>query len=610
MAKRAFRVSLLPLLVGALGCGGDPQPAIVDASAADARAKKDASVLDASTPEEDAGLGADASTPDLSWCSVDGWCWTHPYPQGNALRAAWRAGAKDVWFGGTVGTLIHWDGAVFSATRLGVSDAIESMWGSSATDAWAVGERGLRVHFDGKAWTVVQQGQPSVHYRAVHGSGPSDVLVVGDGGVTEHFNGSQWSPMAPCSSDLRAVFATSPGDAWRAGLSGAIEHWNGAAWSATSSGSSGTIGGLWATDATHVWAVDATRGVLLGDGASWTLDPKSQTMLQLSRISGSSPSDIWLSGAGLAHWDGAQWTRGLEPSSINAAVAVSSTEAYAVGEQGEVLQYGGTNWLALSRGDASDIDALGPLSANKGFAAGTYQKLSWNGQDWTTDTFGNAGGTSALCTIGSTEAWTFGGYVMHYNGASWSHVPPPGEPNTHRSFASASNDVWASSLGSVTHWNGSLWSDFTNVLPNTTIHAIWSKNSSEAWLVGGGNRVMHYDGATWQSVPFAPIVSLNGVWGDGAGLVYVVGGFGGIYRWNGSTWDAMTSGTTQWLDDVYGTAPNDVWVVGGGGTVLHYDGLSWTRSESGTDVELLRVRADATHLWASGRHGAILRKKR
>lgn len=610
MIERAFRAALVAAVAISLACGTAAQPALTDASTSDASVKK----KDASTPDgsvdEDAGLDAtaDVSAPDSSWCSGDGWCWTNPYPQGNALRAAWRAGVKDVWFAGTVGTLFHWDGSVFTSAKLGASDAIESMWGSSPTDAWAVGERGLRVHFDGKAWTVVQQGLPSTHYRRVHGSGPSDVLVVGDGGLTEHFNGSQWSPMTQASDDLRAVFATGPNDAWRAGKNGTIDHWNGATWAGTTSGSTGTIGGLWATDATHVWAVDPTRGVLLGDGTSWALDPKSNALLQFSKVSGTSSSDIWVSGGGLAHWDGVQWTRGPQPNWINDALAVSPTEAYAVGEQSEALQYDGSNWLSLSRGDTGQVFALGPLSATKGFSAGT-QKLSWNGQDWATTTFGNPGGTSALCAIGSNEAWSFGGYAMHYNGV-WTDVPTPGDPNTHGCYASASNDVWTWSLGSVTHWNGGSWSPYEDVLPNTVIWGMWSKNPSEAWLVGGGNNVMHFDGVSWQPVPFPPSVGLTSVWGDGKGLVYVAGDFGSIYRWNGSTWDAMTSGTTEFLDDIYGLSPKDVWVVGEHGTILHYDGLSWTRSEGGTDVGLRRVRADATHVWVSGRNGAILRKKR
>ncbi|HEX7604751.1 MAG TPA: hypothetical protein VF316_24200 [Polyangiaceae bacterium] len=610
MTQRALRVVLVVVVAGSLGCGSDPQPAVIDASTPDAGVRKDASTPDAPA-DEDVTLDApaEASAPDLSWCSTDGWCWTHPYPQGNALRAVWRIGAKDVWFGGTAGTLLHWDGSAFTSPKLGVSDAIEAMWGSSATDVWAVGDRGLRVHFDGKTWTVVQQGQPSMHYRAIHGTSPSDVLVVGDGGVTEHFDGSKWSTMAQASDDLRAVFGTSPTDAWRAGLNGRIDHWNGAAWSPTSSGSTGTIGGLWATDATHVWAVDATRGVLLGDGSSWTLDPKSQTMLGFSRLSGTSPSDLWLSGGGLAHWDGVQWTRGAEPSWMNDALAVGPTEAYAVGERSDVLQYDGAKWLALTRGDTSDVDSLAPLSANLVFAAGFSQKLSWNGQDWMSNAFGNGGGTTALCAIGSKEAWSFGGYAMHYNGV-WSDIPTPGDPDTHGGGASASNDAWAWSLGRVTHWNGATWSPYESVLPSTIIHGLWSKDPSDAWLVGAGNKVMHFDGVSWQPVPFAPIVSLGGVWGDGTGLVYVAGDFGSIYRWNGSTWDAMTSGTTEYLADIYGLSPKDVWVVGEHGTILHYDGLSWTRSESGTDVGLKRVRADATHVWVSGRNGAILSKKR
>ena len=48
-------------------------------------------------------------------CSSGNWCWHNPLPQGNTLRAVWGAASNDVWAAGDAGTLLHFDGANWSA---------------------------------------------------------------------------------------------------------------------------------------------------------------------------------------------------------------------------------------------------------------------------------------------------------------------------------------------------------------------------------------------------------------------------------------------------------------------------------------------------------------
>jgi hypothetical protein len=88
---------------------------------------------------------------------------------------------------GVSGTILHWDGSVWTSVSSGTTNNLWGIWGSGASDVWAVGNSdvafvGTILHWDGSAWTSVSSGTTS-HLYGVWGSGPSDVWAVGDGGT-------------------------------------------------------------------------------------------------------------------------------------------------------------------------------------------------------------------------------------------------------------------------------------------------------------------------------------------------------------------------------------------------------------------------------------------
>ena len=68
-----------------------------------------------------------------------GVCWRYPLPQGNDLSAVWGASSSDVWAVGRGGTILHWDGVVWTGTTALAPDELHSVHGSGASDVWAVG---------------------------------------------------------------------------------------------------------------------------------------------------------------------------------------------------------------------------------------------------------------------------------------------------------------------------------------------------------------------------------------------------------------------------------------------------------------------------------------
>src|SRR5437870_356629 len=121
----------------------------------------------------------------------------------------------------------------------------------------------------------------------------------------------QWTLVPPVTnSRLRDVQMVSGSDGWAVGENGAVLHYNGSAWQQVDIGTTNIL--------VDVFMVSASDGFILAwtdtgseiyryNGLSWT--PNYTTTQSLSRIHGSSPTNVWAVGLNTSvHWDGSQWT--------------------------------------------------------------------------------------------------------------------------------------------------------------------------------------------------------------------------------------------------------------------------------------------------------------
>ncbi len=66
--------------------------------------------------------------------------------------------------------------------NVGGADELYGLWGSSTSNIFAVGFTGTVLHFDGKVWSRMTSGT-TYDLHGVWGSSPSDVFAVGNGGT-------------------------------------------------------------------------------------------------------------------------------------------------------------------------------------------------------------------------------------------------------------------------------------------------------------------------------------------------------------------------------------------------------------------------------------------
>lgn len=115
----------------------------------------------------------------------------------------------------------------------------------------------------------------------------------------------------------------------------------------------------------------------------------------------------------------------------------------------------------------------------------------------------------------------------------------------------------------------------------------------DVWAVGGSDTavVLHWDGATWNEVPYAPACgngSLNGVWTEPGADVWVAGFFGAMARYDGEQWDCNAPPIT--FEHLHATWRHEGTQWWGGGALLSAGGdtaLLGRYGEAALDLEVI-----------------------
>jgi hypothetical protein len=297
----------------------------------------------------------------------------------------------------------------------------------------------LVEHWNGIAWTHIDVPQPAGQQAVLSGVddlSPNNAWAVGESfsgagdGLTliEHWNGTAWSivpspnPAVGLGGDsdvLTAITGTGPDDLWAAGLENnentmtlslLFEHWDGTMWtvaiSPTPMFASQIATAITAISPDDVWAVgeqftDGTRTLAAHwNGTAWTivrtpdLSSAGTPQNQLTGVSAAGPDDVWASGFAnnvdkhnldvpyVLHWNGTAWqmttvpTTGSEGSRLNGILALSASDAWAVGQtqenNGALLtiteQFNGSAWKIVA---SPDPGSLGKLPVNTLQAVGS-----------------------------------------------------------------------------------------------------------------------------------------------------------------------------------------------------------------------------------------------
>jgi cysteine-rich repeat protein len=263
-------------------------------------------------------------------------------PTGATLFDVWTSGPNDAYVSSST-ALYHFDGVAWSLVTLPSTVAGAAIWGSSASDVYAGAGANL-VHFDGTTWNQVLLPSGIVVIRDIWGSAADDVYLVGvdglSGSVILHFNGTIWSVLTACNmvGGARMVTGTSASNVFvMYGLtSRAIRcRFDGTGWLAITGPTNpfamaGGPAGMFATSTSGAatrWAATDTWTPVGGDGA-----------IAIATVG---PTEVVAVGNDglIVEYDGTQWTYRVSPTevSLTAVSGTSHDNVFIVGSSGTIL---------------------------------------------------------------------------------------------------------------------------------------------------------------------------------------------------------------------------------------------------------------------------------
>jgi hypothetical protein len=248
------------------------------------------------------------------------------------------------------------------------------------------------------------------------------------------------------------------------------------------------------------------------------------------------------------------------------------------------------------------------------------------------------------------------GYVLRFNGTTWTPTLLPGYPQLRGIWGLDATDVYAvgglawNGPGVAFHFNGSAWTELDAGGGDTLIDvwgappyafvvgyngtarrcdpatlsctpmasqtgeeltAVFARSTTDVWAVGYNGTVRHFtgSGSTFDIEPSPTPVDLLDVWGDDGTGLFVSGGAGQVFRLNGSSLEAMPqAATNSGLFRIWGSAVDDVYAGGPYGAMIHYDGSSWTRMETTATSQYIfgLFGTSSRDVWAAGDSGLRL----
>jgi hypothetical protein len=428
------------------------------------------------------------------------------------------------------------------------------------------------------------------------------------------------------------VYGFSASDIWVVGGS-TTAHYNGSAWSTKTNPSGSTWEDVWGTATNNVYAVgynSTTRsGILaLNTGSGFVAVANNQARTSgdtLRAVFGADSLDVVAVGdngmiigyfqqnGGGDYW--AQMSMGTCPTTVNfyGAWGATAYTTYAVGTKGTICQInsnGTWNKVTVPSGlTTTTFTAIGGSSGSDIWVTGTGGvMLHYNGSTWTQVTSVIGTTLNAVTSGSATSVAIVGGNgtLLNYTGSTFAISPQAGIP-IYGIWATDTNDIYASSVGTILHYNGSGWTS-AYAGASDTYNAISGVSDNEIFTVGSLGDASIFSGSLWSSVNFGSS-PINDVWAVNANLVYGCGNSGQVGYYNGTSYVALTPASSSAnLSALWADASNNVYTVATNGSIAHLtSGSTFTGMTSGTSTQLNAIHGlTGVDVWAAGNSGTVL----
>jgi len=537
------------------------------------------------------------------------------------------------WTGGNSGTIARYSGGTtWTETTVPSSANIYGMDAIAANNVWASGANGRFWRYNGSSWSL-NADTGAENWRAIAAVSATSIWAVGDGGAIGYYNGSGWNDAiaSPTSENLYDIQIIASNDIWAAGTNGVILHYDGSSWTVQSTTGSETWRGIGMTGSSSGFVVG-----LGGDIFEYKMVYDASGTFTSSVIDGGVGSNVWESvswtetlpaGSDITiatrsgntatpdgSWSG--WSGGLtDPAGSAVGSGNSRYLQYQISftratDPLQTPQFDDITIL-LNTPTSEDLYGIDAVSASNIWAVGTNGEIiQYNGTDWNTITSPTGNDLYGIDMISSSDGWAVGlsGKILHYDGSSWSQFSDTGAESWYAVSMASSTVGFAvgGSSNNMVEYNGSAWTEFAGPV-SQAINDIHMFSDGTGWAVGDSGKILYYDGSNWTEDSDQGTQNIEGLSMTSVSDGWAVGSSGKIWHYNGSSWsEYLDTGGDNW-ESVSMANTNKGWIFGDANNAMVWDGTSWTSQAIPTTQTLYDVKAIAqTNAWAVGRNGSII----
>jgi hypothetical protein len=264
------------------------------------------------------------------------------------LHAIWVGANDNIYAAGEAGTVVHYDGTMWSPLMPPSNDTLVGVWGTG-DELYVVAQNGNAFHYTGSWQSITPAINPATSSPytlfGVWGSDPANVLAVGESGAILKLAGTAWQAQTSNTMvPLRTISGTSATDIYAAGASGVVQHFDGGTWQpAPGTPLTGvTIYSVWSLGALVV-AVGYMGPMAIikrmAEAPTWTTYMQATTTF--NGVWGSGDTNIFAVGTQgtIVRYDGGQWTPMTSSTTVDlAAIGGTGDNAFAVGANGTILR--------------------------------------------------------------------------------------------------------------------------------------------------------------------------------------------------------------------------------------------------------------------------------
>lgn len=624
--------------------------------------------------------------PDLyigAVCTPHRVCWDQPWPTADTLTRVWTSSDDTVWMVGTSGTRIQFDKKVFEGVFGDGTPDLKAVHGTSDLDTWAVGANATVMRFDGESWVSVTSGAFSfavnnnVTFNDVYADGIGNLYVIGERGTLYKLLDGVWSQLSSSTTTVslnrmwsipEQLYVIVGNDAK---VIVSYDQFDFSADPSVPVLTDADLYGVWGWDQAHIFVVGDKGTVLFYDettgtwypfdlpGEAVARDEAGTPQIRLNAVKGRG-TDVFIVGEGGAFYRLVALARGEQnPQFAEDAAAPEFLKQHVweripTGTGEELLDLTITSMgeiFIVGRSGSIFATSLRDLPVEGEPEVGIWRDLTrraGNAVDPDTGLLQFADVTALRGYHTTLFSGMNTGYVqyMDLRTGLWEELPSVNPDAAPKPI----NDIWVRENGfayffgdSIYKWIGSgpmrLEAD-PSVIKDMVARAAWGFPGGSIWTVG--ERVIFFNGVTWQEIDSEPLVGWNfgvlegetpdysdmtlvspydwrGVWGYTVDDVWVVGVAGVVanrvpnpYSLRSVpdfVWRSRLLGDGQLLTDVWGADSNKVWIIGAQAGLWFYNGTTFKRLHvSGaepTETFLRIYGLDAHHILITSDAGKV-----